>query len=89
MTDFPLDGEGPLHAQIRRAVAQAILSGRIPPGGRIPAEAERMTLVGPSRWHSLPPRGGSAAPPQPSPAWGTRAGGAALPASAPRGQDRA
>lgn len=49
MTDFPLDGEGPLHAQIRRAVAQAILSGRIPPGGRIPSEAELMTLFGASR----------------------------------------
>jgi len=49
MTDFPLDGEGPLHAQIRRAVAGAILTGRIPPGGRIPSEAELMALFGASR----------------------------------------
>lgn len=49
MSDFPLDGEGPLHAQIRRTVAHAILSGRIPPGGRIPPEAELMALFGASR----------------------------------------
>jgi GntR family histidine utilization transcriptional repressor len=44
-----LDGEGPLHAQIRRAVAGAILSGRIPPGGRVPSEAELMRMFGASR----------------------------------------
>lgn len=49
MTDLTLDGEGPLHAQIRRAVAAAILSGRIPPGGRVPSEAELMRLFGASR----------------------------------------
>jgi GntR family transcriptional regulator, histidine utilization repressor len=49
MSDFRLDGQGPLHAQIRRAVAQSILSGRIQPGGRIPSEAELMALFGASR----------------------------------------
>jgi len=49
MKDFPLDGEGPLHAQIRRAIGAAILSGRIPPGGRVPSEAELMRLFGASR----------------------------------------
>jgi GntR family histidine utilization transcriptional repressor len=49
MSDITLDGEGPLHAQIRRAVAAAILSGRIPPGGRVPPEAELMRRFGASR----------------------------------------
>jgi GntR family histidine utilization transcriptional repressor len=49
MKDLSLDGEGPLHAQIRRAIAGAILSGRIPPGGRVPSEAELMRLFGASR----------------------------------------
>lgn len=49
MNDLTLDGEGPLHAQIRRAVGAAILSGRIPPGGRVPSEAELMRLFGASR----------------------------------------
>lgn len=49
MNGLALDGEGPLHAQIRRAVAAAILSGRIPPGGRVPPEAELMRLFGASR----------------------------------------
>jgi GntR family histidine utilization transcriptional repressor len=49
VTELTLDGEGPLHAQIRRAVAAAILSGRIPPGGRVPSEAELMRIFGASR----------------------------------------
>ncbi|MCS6932556.1 MAG: UTRA domain-containing protein [Acetobacteraceae bacterium] len=49
MSGLVLDGEGPLHAQIRRAVASAILSGRIPPGGRVPSEAELMRMFGASR----------------------------------------
>ncbi len=49
MSDFVLDGEGPLHAQIRRAVAQAILTGRIAPGGRIPTESELMARFDASR----------------------------------------
>lgn len=49
MSDLALDGEGPLHAQIRRAVGAAILSGRIPPGGRVPPEAELMRMFGASR----------------------------------------
>jgi GntR family histidine utilization transcriptional repressor len=44
-----LDGEGPLHAQIRRAVGSAILSGRIRPGARVPSEAELMRMFGTSR----------------------------------------
>jgi GntR family histidine utilization transcriptional repressor len=46
---FVLDGEGALHAQIRRAVAGAILSGKIPPGGRVPPEADLMRQFGASR----------------------------------------
>ncbi len=49
MSPFVLDGDGPLHAQIRRALGSAILTGRIPPGGRIPPESELMTLFGASR----------------------------------------
>ncbi|MBR0681837.1 UTRA domain-containing protein [Roseomonas eburnea] len=49
MSAFTLDGEGPLHGQIRRALSGAILTGRIPPGGRIPPESELMTLFGASR----------------------------------------
>ena len=49
MSPFVLDGDGPLHAQIRRALGGAILTGRIPPGGRIPPESELMTLFGASR----------------------------------------
>lgn len=49
MSAFVLDGEGPLHGQIRRALSSAILTGRIPPGGRIPPESELMTLFGASR----------------------------------------
>ncbi|HYF55070.1 MAG TPA: UTRA domain-containing protein [Salinarimonas sp.] len=41
MTDpLTLDGEGPLHLQIRRAIAGPILSGAWPPGRRIPSEHE-------------------------------------------------
>ncbi|MBR0648882.1 UTRA domain-containing protein [Roseomonas terrae] len=49
MTALTLDGDGPLHAQIRRALGSAILTGRIPPGGRIPPENELMALFGASR----------------------------------------
>lgn len=49
MSAFVLDGEGPMHAQIRRALSSAILTGRIPPGGRIPPESELMALFGASR----------------------------------------
>ncbi|MBR0670405.1 UTRA domain-containing protein [Roseomonas soli] len=38
-----------MHAQIRRALSSAILTGRIPPGGRIPPESELMALFGASR----------------------------------------
>ncbi|MEO3473649.1 UTRA domain-containing protein [Roseomonas sp. CAU 1739] len=49
MSAFVLDGEGPMHAQIRRALGSAILTGRIAPGGRIPPESELMALFGASR----------------------------------------
>lgn len=49
MSAFVLDGEGPLHGQIRRALGSAILTGRIAPGGRIPPESELMALFGASR----------------------------------------
>lgn len=49
MSPFILDGDGPMHAQIRRALSEAILTGRIPPGGRIPPESELMALFGASR----------------------------------------
>jgi GntR family histidine utilization transcriptional repressor len=38
--DLRLDGDGPVWLQIRRAIAQPILSGRWRPGVRIPAELE-------------------------------------------------
>ncbi|MBW6399407.1 UTRA domain-containing protein [Roseomonas sp. HJA6] len=49
MNALVLDGEGPVHGQIRRALSSAILTGRIPPGGRIPPESELMALFGASR----------------------------------------
>lgn len=48
-TPFVLDGDGPLHAQIRRALGSAILTGSIPPGGRVPPESELMIQFGASR----------------------------------------
>lgn len=44
-----LDGEGPLHLQIRRAIAGPILSGAWPPGRRVPSEHELMARFGVSR----------------------------------------
>jgi len=44
-----LDGNGPLHDQIRRAVAAPILSGDWKPGERVPPEMELMALFGASR----------------------------------------
>ncbi len=49
MSAFVLDGEGPMHGQIRRALSAAILTGRIPPGGRVPPENELMAQFGASR----------------------------------------
>ncbi len=49
MSEFVLDGEAPLHAQIRRAVAGVILSEKIPPVGRVPPEADLMRQFGASR----------------------------------------
>ena len=47
--DIALDGEGPLHQQIRRAIARPILAGAWPPGSRIPSEHELMARYGVSR----------------------------------------
>ena len=50
MTDsLALDGRGPLHEQIRRAVCAPIVSGAWPPGRRVPSEHELMALFGASR----------------------------------------
>ncbi len=50
MTDsLALDGHGPLHEQIRRAVCAPILSGAWPPGRRVPSEHELTALFGASR----------------------------------------
>jgi GntR family histidine utilization transcriptional repressor len=44
-----LDGEGPVWLQIRRALAQPILSGAWPPGTRIPGEIDLTAHFGASR----------------------------------------
>jgi len=50
MTDsLALDGTGPLHEQIRRAVCAPIISGAWPPGRRVPSEHELMARFGASR----------------------------------------
>jgi GntR family histidine utilization transcriptional repressor len=50
MTDsLALDGNGPLHEQIRRAVCAPIISGAWPPGRRVPSEQELMALFGVAR----------------------------------------
>lgn len=47
--DIALDGEGPLHQQIRRAIARPILAGSWSPGRRIPSEHTLMERFGVSR----------------------------------------
>jgi GntR family histidine utilization transcriptional repressor len=47
--DIALDGDGPLHRQIRRAIARPILAGAWPPGRRIPSEHDLMARFGVSR----------------------------------------
>ena len=37
-TEFALDGRGPLYRQIKRAIAEPILSGALGPGTRLPSE---------------------------------------------------
>ena len=50
MTDsIALDGTGPLHEQIRRAVCAPIISGAWQPGRRVPSEHELMALFGAAR----------------------------------------
>ncbi len=50
MTDsLALDGHGPLHEQIRRAVCAPIVSGAWRPGRRVPSEHELMALFGAAR----------------------------------------
>lgn len=46
---FTLDGEGPLYAQITRAIAHDIVSGRLKPGDRLPSEERFTTLFQASR----------------------------------------
>ena len=45
----PLSGDGPLHLQIYRAFRQAILSGRLSPGERLPSSRSEARLLGISR----------------------------------------
>ena len=47
--DFTLDGQGPLHDQIRRAIAAAILSGQLAFEQRIPSEETLTHTFGASR----------------------------------------
>ncbi|MCT8268378.1 histidine utilization repressor [Afifella sp. JA880] len=47
--ELKLDGEGPLHDQIRRAIADPILSGSWEAGKRIPPEVSLMETFGASR----------------------------------------
>jgi GntR family transcriptional regulator, histidine utilization repressor len=47
--DLALDGDGPLHLQIRRAIARPILAGSWPPGRRVPSEHALMARFGVSR----------------------------------------
>lgn len=47
--EIVLDGDGPLHQQIRRAIARPILSGAWRPGRRISSEHELMARFGVSR----------------------------------------
>jgi GntR family histidine utilization transcriptional repressor len=47
--DIALDGDGPLHQQIRRAIARPILAGAWPPGRRVPSEHELMARFKVSR----------------------------------------
>lgn len=44
-----LDGEGHLHAQLTRALKQAILERRLPPAARLPATRELAGMLGVSR----------------------------------------
>ena len=45
----PLSGDAPLHLQIYRAFRQAILSGRLSPGERLPSSRSEARLLGISR----------------------------------------
>ena len=47
--DFVLDGDGPLYRQIRRAIADPILAGHLPPGTRLPSEHELMDTFATAR----------------------------------------
>jgi GntR family histidine utilization transcriptional repressor len=47
--EFTLDGQGPLYLQIKRAIAEPIVNGRLRPGKRIPPEHELMDHFGTSR----------------------------------------
>lgn len=47
--EFVVDGRGPLYRQIKRAIADPILSGRLVPGTRLPSENTFTELFGASR----------------------------------------
>lgn len=49
LPEFVLDGSGPLYRQIKRAIAQPILTGRCDPGTRLPSEHEFTEIFGTSR----------------------------------------
>lgn len=44
-----LDGKGPLHRQVERAIRQAVLGGRLAPGQRLPSTRDFATVLGVSR----------------------------------------
>jgi len=48
-TEFQLDGSGPLYRQIRRAIAEPILTGQLSPGTRLPSEHAFMEVFDTSR----------------------------------------
>jgi len=47
--DFILDGRGPLYRQIKRTIADPILSGQLTPGTRLPSEDAFTRMFGTSR----------------------------------------
>lgn len=44
-----LDGNGPLHRQVERAIREAVLAGRLAPGQRLPSTRDFATVLGVSR----------------------------------------
>ncbi len=46
---YVLDGNGPLYRQIKRAISEPILAGRLEPGARLPSEHDFMAIFQTSR----------------------------------------